>query len=92
MTLHISYVSDVLCIWAYVAEVRLDEVRKEFGSSVELEYRFIPIFGATRHRIAEGRKDRALGIFLVRRRIAEQCQNAIAHVLGDKATVVLDDR
>ena len=58
MTLQISYVSDVLCIWAYVAEVRLDEVRKEFGSSVELEYRFIPIFGATRHRIAEGRKDR----------------------------------
>ena len=58
MTLHISYFSDVLCIWAYVAEVRLDEVRKEFGSSVELEYRFIPIFGATRYRIAEGRKDR----------------------------------
>ena len=58
MTLHISYVSDVLCIWAYVAEVRLDEVRKEFGSSIELEYRFIPIFGATHHRIAEGRKDR----------------------------------
>lgn len=58
MTVHISYVSDVLCIWAYVAEVRLDEVRKEFGESVELEYRFIPIFGATQHRIAEGRKDR----------------------------------
>jgi len=58
MSLHISYVSDVLCIWAYVAEVRLDEVRKEFGSSVELEYRFIPVFGATRHRIAEGRKNR----------------------------------
>jgi predicted DsbA family dithiol-disulfide isomerase len=58
MTLQISYVSDVLCIWAYVAEIRLDEVRKEFGSSVELEYRFIPIFGATHHRIAVGRKDR----------------------------------
>ncbi|MBW2629696.1 MAG: DsbA family protein [Deltaproteobacteria bacterium] len=58
MTLHISYVSDVLCIWAYVAEVRLDEVRKEFGASVELDYRFIPIFGATHNRIAEGRKDR----------------------------------
>ena len=58
MTLQISYVSDVLCIWAYVAEVRLDEVRKEFGASVELEYRFIPIFGATHYRIAEGRKDR----------------------------------
>jgi predicted DsbA family dithiol-disulfide isomerase len=54
MTIHISYVSDVLCVWAYVAEVRLDELRKEFGDSIELEYRFIPIFGATRYRIGEG--------------------------------------
>ena len=58
MTIQISYVSDVLCVWAYVAEARLDELRKEFGSSIELEYRFIPIFGATRHRIAEGWKKR----------------------------------
>lgn len=58
MKIHISYVSDVLCVWAYVAEVRLDELRKEFGDSVELEYRFIPIFGATRYRIGEGWQDR----------------------------------
>jgi predicted DsbA family dithiol-disulfide isomerase len=58
MTVQISYVSDVLCIWAYVAEIRLDELRKEFGSSIELEYRFIPIFGSTRHRIGEGWKAR----------------------------------
>jgi len=58
MTIRISYVSDVLCIWAYIAEARLDQLRKEFGSSIDLEYRFIPIFGATRHRIAEGWKKR----------------------------------
>jgi predicted DsbA family dithiol-disulfide isomerase len=58
MTTHISYVSDVLCIWAYVAEARLDELRKEFGSSIVLEYRFIPVFGATRYRIGEGWEDR----------------------------------
>ena len=58
MTIQVSYVSDILCVWAYVAEVRLDELRKEYGSSVELEYRFIPIFGATRHRIGEGWKKR----------------------------------
>jgi predicted DsbA family dithiol-disulfide isomerase len=58
MTTHISYVSDVLCIWAYVAEARLDELRKEFGSSIALEYRFIPIFGATKYRIGEGWEDR----------------------------------
>ena len=58
MTIHISYVSDILCVWAYVAEVRLDELRKEFTDSVELEYQFIPVFGSTRHRIAEGWKER----------------------------------
>ncbi len=58
MSIQISYVSDVLCVWAYVAEARLDELRREFGSSVELEYRFIPIFGATRYRIGEGWKKR----------------------------------
>lgn len=58
MSIQITYVSDVLCVWAYVAEARLDQLRKEFGSSVELEYRFIPIFGATRYRIGEGWKDR----------------------------------
>lgn len=56
--IEVSYVSDVLCIWAYVAEVRLDELRREFGETVELSYRFIPIFGATRHRIGDGWKDR----------------------------------
>ena len=57
-TIHISYVSDVLCVWAYVAEVRLDALRKEFQGSLELEYRFIPVFGSTRHRIGEGWKKR----------------------------------
>jgi predicted DsbA family dithiol-disulfide isomerase len=58
MSVHITYVSDVLCIWAYVAEARLDQLRKEFGGSIELEYRFIPIFGATRYRIGNGWKKR----------------------------------
>ncbi len=57
-TVHISYVSDVLCVWAYVAEARLDALRDEFGDSLELEYRFIPVFGSTRHRIGEGWKKR----------------------------------
>jgi predicted DsbA family dithiol-disulfide isomerase len=58
MTIQVSYVSDVLCVWAYVAEARLDELRREYGTSIELEYRFIPIFGATQHRIGEGWKTR----------------------------------
>ena len=58
MSIEISYVSDVLCVWAYVAEARLDELRHEFGESVEFTYRFIPVFGATRYRIGDDWKDR----------------------------------
>lgn len=58
MSIQISYFSDVLCIWAYVAEARVDQLRREYGHSVDLEYRFIPLFAANRYRIGEGWKDR----------------------------------
>jgi predicted DsbA family dithiol-disulfide isomerase len=57
MTIEISYASDILCIWAYVAEARLDELRREYGDAASIEYRFIPVFGATAHRIGSGWKD-----------------------------------
>jgi predicted DsbA family dithiol-disulfide isomerase len=83
MTIHISHFSDVLCVWAYVAEARLDELRREFGDSVELEYRFIPIFGATRYRIGEGWEDRGgyAGFGAHVRRVAEE----FPHVTVDSA-------
>jgi predicted DsbA family dithiol-disulfide isomerase len=47
----IEYFSDLLCIWAYVAEVRVDELRHNFGQQVELDYRFVPIFGSVRSKL-----------------------------------------
>ena len=81
MTVHISYVSDVLCVWAYVAEARLDALREEFGDAVELEYRFIPIFGATRYRIGEGWKDKGgyAGFGRHVRQVAERFPHAPVH-------------
>ncbi len=46
-TLVIDYFSDVLCIWAYGAQIRIDQLKEEFGERIELRYRFIPLFGAT---------------------------------------------
>lgn len=54
----ISHYSDVLCVWAYVAQVRLDELRAQFGNKVTIKHHFTPTFGATEHRIGEGWKDR----------------------------------
>ena len=55
---HIAYFSDVLCVWAYTAQIRLDELKREFGPKIELTYHFIPIFGCTDNRIGEGWKAR----------------------------------
>jgi predicted DsbA family dithiol-disulfide isomerase len=51
---HIAYFSDVLCVWAYAAQIRLDELKRHYGERVRVSYHFVPIFGCTGHRIGEG--------------------------------------
>ncbi len=41
----IAYFSDVLCLWAYVAQIKLDELRRHFGTQIRMEYHFLPLFG-----------------------------------------------
>ena len=55
---HLSHFSDLLCVWAYVSQVRVDELKKRFGDQIRLSYHFIPVFGSTPHRIGEGWKGR----------------------------------
>lgn len=47
----IDYFSDVLCIWAYGGQVKVDELIDHFGEQIEWRYRFIPIFGCARENI-----------------------------------------
>ncbi|HIG65594.1 MAG TPA: disulfide bond formation protein DsbA [Methyloprofundus sp.] len=56
--IRIHYFTDVLCVWAYLAQVRLDELIKNNSSDIEISYHFMPIFGNTEHRIGEGWKDK----------------------------------
>jgi predicted DsbA family dithiol-disulfide isomerase len=53
-SLTISYFSDVLCVWAYVAQIKLDELRRQFGGQVRVEYRFLHLFGDVATRIETG--------------------------------------
>ena len=57
-TVAIDYFSDVLCVWAYVAQIKVDEIRTTFGSEVEIEPRFITVFGDTAAKIGVGWEDR----------------------------------
>jgi predicted DsbA family dithiol-disulfide isomerase len=47
----VTYFSDVLCIWAYASQARLDAVRSTFGDAVRIEHQFCSVFGDTARKI-----------------------------------------
>lgn len=48
----IVYFSDVLCIWAHIAQLRIDAIRSAFPDEVRFDNRFCSVFGDTRRKIA----------------------------------------
>lgn len=50
----LTYYSDVLCVWAYIAQVRLDELRRHFPEGLLVVPRFVPVFGDTPVKLGEG--------------------------------------
>ena len=54
----VTYFSDVLCIWAYAAQARIDAVKEKFGDTVQLDYRFCSVFGDTARKITSTWRDK----------------------------------
>ncbi len=49
-----TYWSDPLCIWAYVAQDKLDRVMGEWSEKLDVSYRVVPVFGSLPWRFGEG--------------------------------------
>ena len=54
----ISHFSDVLCVWAYIAQIRVTELRANFPGEVELDYRYFSVFGDVNTKMATQWSDR----------------------------------
>ncbi|HET7384867.1 MAG TPA: DsbA family protein [Pseudolabrys sp.] len=54
----ITYFSDVLCVWAYVAQARINAIEEQFGANIRIEYRFCSVFGDTARKIPSTWKDK----------------------------------
>lgn len=52
--LRFGYWSDPLCIWALVAQWKLDRLLAELGSALRVDHRIVPVFGSVAWRFAEG--------------------------------------
>ena len=74
----VTYFSDVLCIWAYVAQARVDAVKRTFPGEARLDYRFVSVFGDTRLKLGEGWRDR--GGFVGYARHVESIAQRFDHV------------
>ena len=47
----IDYYTDVLCIWAWIAQRRIDELHHQWGEQVQLNHHCINVFGDTRAKM-----------------------------------------
>ena len=45
--LRIDYYSDVLCVWAWIAQRRIDELHAQLGDKISLRYHYVDVFGDT---------------------------------------------
>ncbi len=54
----IDHFSDVLCVWAYTAQIRLDELKHEFAEQIQINYHFMPVFGVVDKRVGKTWKDK----------------------------------
>jgi predicted DsbA family dithiol-disulfide isomerase len=53
VAIKVDYYSDILCVWAWIAQRRQEELRQQFGSEIEFNYRFINVFGNTGSQIGD---------------------------------------
>jgi len=58
MNVSLTYYSDVLCVWAYISQARVDEVAEQYPEQVSIDYRFCSVFGDTAHNIKTGWAER----------------------------------
>lgn len=56
--IRILYFSDVLCVWAYVAQIRLDELKTTFQDKISIEHHFTPVFGNACQKLENRWRDR----------------------------------
>lgn len=54
----IMYFSDILCIWAYLAQIRIDELNAKFGNDIALHYHFVQVFGSVESKMEKSWKHR----------------------------------
>ncbi|MCP5202185.1 MAG: DsbA family protein [Gammaproteobacteria bacterium] len=52
MAIQVTHYSDVLCVWAYVAQIRVTELERNFADDVAFDFRYFSVFGDVPGKLA----------------------------------------
>jgi predicted DsbA family dithiol-disulfide isomerase len=47
----VDYFSDVLCVWAWISQPRLDQLKQQWDEQIVVRHRYVDIFGDTASKI-----------------------------------------
>lgn len=50
----IHYYSDLLCVWAYIAQVRINELLENYNDQIDLDYHYTPTFASIENKVIKG--------------------------------------
>lgn len=53
MPLTLCHYSDLLCVWAYVTQPRVDKLQAVFGDAIEFGFHYVPVYGAALDKVDE---------------------------------------
>jgi len=53
VAIKVEYYTDILCVWAWIAQCREKELQQEFGNDIKLSHRFVNVFGNTQMQIGD---------------------------------------
>lgn len=56
----VEYFTDVLCVWAWVSQQRIERLQQTLGNNVELKFRYLDVFGDTQTKMQTQWADRGL--------------------------------
>lgn len=49
----ILYFTDLLCVWSYISQIRMDEIRSKFGCDVICHEHFVSVFGSVHAKMEQ---------------------------------------
>lgn len=56
--LRIDYYSDILCVWAWIAQPRLNELKKQWGNQIRVHHHYVDVFGDVEQKIEDSWTDK----------------------------------